>query len=108
LECRLPGADANPYLSIAATLIAGLYGIEHQIEPGPETEGNAYLQKIPAKLRLPASYAEAIERFNRSKIAREWLGNAFVETFVSGRRAQEEEFRHLITEAEVERFLELS
>jgi len=108
LECRLPGADANPYLSIAATLVAGLYGIENRIEPGPETEGNAYLQKIPAKLRLPASYAEAIERFNRSKIAREWLGNEFVETFVSGRRAQEEEFRNLITEAEVERFLELS
>jgi len=108
LECRLPGADANPYLSIAATLVAGLYGIENRIEPGPEMEGNAYLQKIPAKLRLPATYAEAIERLNRSKIAREWIGDKFVETFVSGRRAQEEEFRNLITEAEVERFLELS
>ena len=89
LECRLPGADANPYLSIAATLVAGLYGIENRIEPGPETEGNAYLQKIPAKLRLPASYAEATERLNRSKIAREWIGDEFVDTFVSGRRAQE-------------------
>jgi len=57
---------------------------------------------------LPASYAEAIERFDRSKIAREWIGDEFVDTFVSGRRAQEEEFRNMITEAEVERFLELS
>ena len=85
-----------------------MYGVENGIEPGPETQGNAYLQKIPAKLRLPASYAEAIERFDRSKIAREWIGDEFVDTFVSGRRAQEEEFRNMITEAEVERFLELS
>ena len=57
---------------------------------------------------MRADEAEATERLNRSKIAREWIGDEFVDTFVSGRRAQEEEFRNMITEAEVERFLELS
>ena len=42
VECRIPGADANPYLAIAALLAAGLDGIENQTDPGPELKGNAY------------------------------------------------------------------
>ena len=108
VECRIPGADANPYLSLAGTLAAGLYGIEHRIEPSAETVGNAYLQKVPAKLRLPETFGEAIEKFSRSKFAAECFGEPFVTTFVAGRKSQEREFRSLITEAELERFLELS
>ena len=42
VECRIPGADANPYLAMAALLAAGLDGIENQTDPGPELKGNAY------------------------------------------------------------------
>ncbi len=42
LESRIPGADANPYLAFAATIAAGLHGIEHGIEPPPRFDGNAY------------------------------------------------------------------
>src|SRR2546421_7243071 len=42
IECRIPGADVNPYLGYAALLAAGLAGIENQIDPGPELKGNAY------------------------------------------------------------------
>ena len=42
VECRIPGADANPYLAIAALLAAGLDGIENKTDPGPELKGNAY------------------------------------------------------------------
>ena len=42
LENRLPGADANPYLAFAATIAAGLYGIDNRIEPPDEYVGNAY------------------------------------------------------------------
>ena len=42
VECRIPGADANPYLAFAALLAAGLDGIENETDPGPELKGNAY------------------------------------------------------------------
>ena len=56
IENRLPGADANPYLSIAACMAGSLYGIEHQLDLPPITKGNAYnlnhLQKLPNTLDM--------------------------------------------------------
>ena len=108
VECRVPGADANPYLSLAGTLAAGLYGIEHRIEPAAEMTENAYAQKVPAKLRLPETFRDGIERYNKSKFAREWFGDPFVDLYVAGRAQQEQEFRSMVTAPELERFLELS
>ena len=45
VECRLPGADANPYLAFAATIASGLRGIENQVEPPAMFVGNAYEAK---------------------------------------------------------------
>ncbi len=44
VECRIPGADVNPYLGYAALLAAGLDGIANETDPGPELMGNAYAQ----------------------------------------------------------------
>ena len=54
IECRAPGADANPYLAFAATLAAGLDGIEKKIEPPPEFTGDAYAVVEALGYRSPA------------------------------------------------------
>ena len=55
VECRIPGADANPYLAFAALLAAGLDGIENETDPGPELKGNAY----EAARRRPSPHRSA-------------------------------------------------
>src|SRR5262249_62044563 len=72
LESRIPGADVNPYLAYAATIAAGLHGIEHGIEPPPRFEGNAYASDDVA--RVPASIVEAIDAFAQSKVAVDAFG----------------------------------
>jgi len=72
LESRIPGADVNPYLAYAATIAAGLHGIEHGIEPPPRFEGNAYASDDVA--RVPYSIVEAIDAFAQSKVAADAFG----------------------------------
>jgi glutamine synthetase len=110
LECRIPGADANPYLALACVLAAGLRGIEQGIEPTDPVEGNTFGRKIklPKRCALPQTMAEAIERFRGSRFAREAFGAEFVRVFAETRAAQEREFRNKVSEWELRRFLELS
>ncbi|MCE6982747.1 glutamine synthetase, partial [Pseudomonas frederiksbergensis] len=68
VENRLPGADANPYLAIAASLAAGLHGIERQLEPAPAIQGEF---EVPDQLSLPCTLHAALERLKRSGLARE-------------------------------------
>ncbi len=73
VECRIPGADANPYLAFAATVASGMWGIENKIEPPPMFEGNAYeAKRVP---RVPTSLHEAIDVFRKSKAAKEMFGD---------------------------------
>ena len=57
VECRIPGGDVNPYLAFAATIAAGLYGIENELELPPAFEGNAYESSVE---RFPSTLREAI------------------------------------------------
>jgi glutamine synthetase len=73
LESRIPGADVNPYLAYAATIAAGLHGIEHGLEPGAPFVGNAYAdESLP---RVPWNIVEAIDAFEQSKVALEAFGD---------------------------------
>ena len=73
VESRIPGADANPYLAFAATIAAGLHGIEHDLEPGdPSTATPTPPRTCP---RVPYTLVEAIELFEASKLAREAFGD---------------------------------
>ena len=110
LENRIPGADVNPYLAIACTLGTGLWGIENQIEPTAETEGNLYedLDSVPDELRFPASFSDAIERFRQSAFARAWFGEEFVRFFSANKHEHEMEYRKAITDWELRRYLELA
>jgi glutamine synthetase len=72
LESRIPGADANPYLAFAATIAAGLHGIERGLEPPPRFDGNAYV--APDVERVPWNLVEALEAFRSSSVAVEAFG----------------------------------
>ncbi|MDE2446946.1 MAG: glutamine synthetase [Alphaproteobacteria bacterium] len=106
VENRLPGADSNPYLTVAATLAAGLAGIEGQVEPHDCVIGNGYGQ-IADELVFPHAMPEAILRFKASGVANEWLGSRFVECFAATRQSQIEFFARKVTDIELQRFFDL-
>lgn len=110
LECRVPGADANPYLALACVLGAGVWGIEEEIEPSAPVYGNSYKHggAVTEKERFPANFRDAIRRFEASKIARQLFGDEFVTYFAGFRHRQDQEFSRMVSDLEIERFLELA
>jgi glutamine synthetase len=72
VENRIPGADANPYVALAATIAAGLWGIEHELVLEPAFTGNAY--EAPGMTRIPSTLAEAIGLLEGSEVAAEAFG----------------------------------
>jgi glutamine synthetase len=107
LEHRVPGADANPYLAVAAVVASGLWGIEHEVEPSPPVTGNAYEQPPDTAPPLPASLGEAAARLAGSQPAAELLGRPFVEHFARTREWEEADFRRAVTDWELARYLEV-
>ena len=72
VESRVPGADVNPYLVLAAAVAAGLYGIDHELELGEPYQTNAYeATDVP---RIPTTLVEAIDELRASKVAVEAFG----------------------------------
>ncbi|MEE9447791.1 MAG: hypothetical protein V3V09_07500, partial [Arenicellales bacterium] len=107
VEHRLGSADANPYLSLAAALGAGLLGIENKWEPDPVIEGNAYAQTHPAHQQLPRTLWEAAQAYKQSDASRALFGDAFVEHFAASREWEEREFRKHVTDWELDRYFEI-
>jgi glutamine synthetase len=107
VEYRITAADANPYLSLAAALASGMWGIENKAEPEGPVQGNAYEQKFPKRMQLPRTLWDAAQRLRKSETAREWFGDAFVEHFAATREWEEREFRKHITDWELERYFEI-
>ena len=107
IEYRLGSADANPYLALAAALGSGLYGIQQGWEPEAQIKGNAYDQKHPAHLSLPATLWEAAQNLKASEAARSLFGDAFVEHFAASREWEEREYRRHISDWELERYFEI-
>lgn len=104
VEYRLAGADINPHLAIAASLASGLYGIEHLLEPPDPVRGNAYEADAPA---LPHSLAEATRLLDRSAVARQLLGEEFVDHYVRTRDWEVRQHRRSVTNWELERYFEI-
>jgi len=107
VEYRLGAADANPYLALAAALASGLYGIEHQLEPGEQVKGNAYEQTHDVSIALPSTLWDATQRFKQSNAAKALFGNAFVEHYAISREWEEREFRKHVSDWEMERYFEI-
>jgi glutamine synthetase len=72
VESRVPGADCNPYLAFAATIAAGLAGIQAAADPGPAFDGNAYEARDVT--RVPHSIVDAIEALETSAVAKDAFG----------------------------------
>jgi glutamine synthetase len=106
IEYRQTGADINPYLCMATTLAAGLWGIENEIEPPPPVAGNAYAARDAEP--LPRTLGEATRRLRDSSIARELLGETFVDHYVRTREWEVRQFERAVTTWELERYLELA
>lgn len=107
IEYRVPGADCNPYLVAAAVFAAGLNGIANRIEPDEPFHGNAYSVTPPPERMLPRSLWEAAQCLKQSTVAREWLGNDFVEHFAATREWEEREFQKHVTDWERRRYFEI-
>jgi glutamine synthetase len=105
VEVRQAAADINPYLAMAATLGAGLYGIEHEIEPPPAIVGDAG-EGGPERDKLPRTLAEATALLEGSQRAREILGAAFVDHYVRTRQWEVRQYERVVTDWELARYFE--
>ena len=79
IENRLPGADVNPYLAVAAMIAAGLHGVDNALPLEPATTGSAYDGSHP---HVPRTMREARELFASSRVAREAFGDGVVDHYV--------------------------
>jgi glutamine synthetase len=102
-ETRIPGGDVNPYLAFAATIAAGLHGIENELELPAPLEGNAYESDAE---RFPHSLREAIDALENGSMARAALGDDVVDHYVNYARTEQRLFDEVVTCYERERLFE--
>lgn len=102
VELRLTGADINPYLAMAASLAAGLDGIERKLELPPPTV-NAYVGDAQP---LPRSLDGATGLFRTSRLAREWLGEELVDHYANTREWEVRQYEKAVTDWELARYFE--
>ncbi|MGE4585905.1 MAG: glutamine synthetase family protein [Mangrovibacterium sp.] len=106
LEMRVPGADCNPYLAMAAALASGLYGIRNRLKLNiPESTGDDYSQT--GRTLLPSSLEEATRLMRHSALARELFGESFTEHFVQTREWECREFARTVSNWELKRYFEI-
>jgi glutamine synthetase len=104
IECRIPGADCNPYLAFAAALASGLDGIANHIEPPECFVGDMYAaEHLP---RVPARLDEATDRFAGSRFAVRTFGADVVEHYGHFFRSEQAAFDVAVTDWERRRYFE--
>jgi glutamine synthetase len=97
IECRLPGADVNPYLVLAALIAGGLHGVDRGLELEAPISGNAYTSDKP---RVPTTLRDARDHFGASAVAREAFGDDVVEHYLNNARIELEAFDAAVTDWE--------
>jgi glutamine synthetase len=104
IECRIPGADCNPYLAFAAALASGLDGIRNRIEPPECFTGDMYAAShLP---RVPTTLAEATDLFEKSEFAVKTFGHDVVEHYSHFFRTEQAAFDRAVTDWERRRYFE--
>ncbi|MEM7112615.1 MAG: glutamine synthetase family protein [Chloroflexota bacterium] len=104
IECRIPGADCNPYLAYTAALASGLEGVAKKIEPPTLFEGDVYAaQHLP---RVPHTLREATDLFANSNFVKESLGEDVVAHYVHHFRTEQKAYDEFVTDWERRRYFE--
>jgi glutamine synthetase len=102
VECRRPGADANPYLALAALLVSALDGIERTAEPPEPVVGDAYARDdLPA---LPGSLESALAAFRADEVLRAGLGERFSDYYATSREWELSAWRDAVSDWERARY----
>jgi glutamine synthetase len=98
VENRVPGADSNPYLAIAASLACGYLGMKERIKPSDPVEGSAYRYAHT----LPINLEEALNKFYYTKSFKEVLGERFAEAYQDVKNEEMQQYRKVISSWERE------
>jgi len=101
VENRVPGADGNPYLVIAASLACGYLGMVEGLEATKPIQGSGY-ERAHA---LPRTLVEAVQKFAANRPLREVLGEAFVRVYVAVKDAEHNAYQRIISSWEREHLL---
>jgi glutamine synthetase len=101
VENRVIGADANPYVALAATLACGYLGLKNKIEPSPECRGDAYLSEY----QLPRSLSEALSWLADETDLHDVLGKFFITVYSEVKETEHDEFMKVISPWEREHLL---
>jgi glutamine synthetase len=101
LENRVPGADSNPYLAIAASLACGYLGMTERIKPSEPVEGSAYRYAHT----LPISLDEALDKLNYTKPLKTVLGEKFCQAYGDVKFEEMQHYRRVISSWEREYLL---
>jgi glutamine synthetase len=102
VEHRAAGADANPYLVLAAVLAGIHHGIENRLDPGAPASGN--VSRSPDPL-LPLSIEESLARMGEATVLADYLGAETVELYRESKRLELQRFRTIVSPAEFEWYL---
>ncbi len=104
VECRVAGADVNPYLAYTAFLAAGLHGVEQKLELQPAFEGDAYKSgEVPS---VPRTLHEAIDRLDRSAVLRAAIGDEVIDHYAHAGRWEQSAYDKAVTDWELIRYFE--
>lgn len=106
LETRCPGSDVNPYLAMAAVIAAGMHGVEKglKLTTAPITGTNVGGEDVP---RAPRTLIETTRVFLQSEVARDWLGDTFVEHYAATRDWEWRQWQDAVTDWELKRYFEI-
>ena len=99
IECRIGGADLNPYLAQAAMLAAGFAGIDEKLELGPAMDGNLYESKDAAQ--VPSTLREALAALDESAMLRKAFGDAVIDHYVRTGAWEQEKYDRAVTDYEL-------
>lgn len=109
VEFRVGSADANPYVSAAAVIAAGLLGIEEKLSPEAPVKGSAYeiQNELPESMQLSSNLLESTRALENCPEAKEILGADFVDHFVGSRKWELREHEKAVTDWQLERYFEI-
>jgi glutamine synthetase len=103
VENRVSGGDVNPYLALAAMIAGGLYGLDHDLEPGPGMTGNAHSSDFSS---VPGTLSEARQAFHSSQIARTAFGEEVVDHYTTMADAELAAYDAAVTDWDLRRGFE--